>query len=395
MAGEGFARLNVPRLPVYLAVGALSGLAVKSLVETANVAFPVVSAVALGVIGFIAGSHLVWRSIKPRIRAIASQVIGMTVVVPVVVGVAVFTLLPSVPAEARLAAAIMAGTVMLALSPPEAIAVISESRSAGPFTKLVLGATVVMDVVVVSAFSMSLMVSKALVGDGGSASEVLMSVVAGLVLAVLAGLLVGVLLRVIVARVRSAIVVGVLIVAISALAAWLAEYAMHMAQAGLGIEVEIEALLVCMIAGLLVANLSRTPERFAGVLESLAPWVYVVFFTLTGLGLHLEALIAAAVPAAVLWILRVAGLWAGSSAAMVVAKEPPVVRRVAWRAFVPQAGIALALASTIAVEFPTAGPAFSTLIIATVVLNEATGPFFLRSALRAVGETEPEGEMLS
>ena len=202
LAGEGFARLNVPRLPVYLAVGALSGLAVKSLVETANVAFPVVSAVALGVIGFIAGSHLVWRSIKPRIRAIALQVIGMTVVVPVVVGVAVFTLLPSVPAEARLAAAIMAGTVMLALSPPEAIAVISESRSAGPFTKLVLGATVVMDVVVVSAFSMSLMVSKALVGDGGSASEVLISVLAGLALAIIAGVLVGVVLRTIVARVN-------------------------------------------------------------------------------------------------------------------------------------------------------------------------------------------------
>ena len=182
----------------------------------------------------------------------------MTVAVPVVVGVAVFTLLPSVPAEARLAAAIMAGTVMLALSPPEAIAVISESRSVGPFTKLVLGATVVMDVVVVSAFSMSLMVSKALVGDGGSASEVLMSVVAGSRSPSSPDCSWALVLRAIVARVRSAIVVGVLIVAISALAAWLAEYAMHIAQAGLGIEVEIEALLVCMIAGLFVANLSAT-----------------------------------------------------------------------------------------------------------------------------------------
>ena len=284
---------------------------------------------------------------------------------------------------------------MIALSPPEAIAVISESRAVGPFTKLVLGATVVMDVVVVSAFSMALMVSKSLVGEGGSASEVVISVVAGLVLAIVAGLLVGLLLRAVVERMPSAVAVGVLVVAISAFAAWLAEYAMHAAQASLGVEVEIEALLVCMIAGIFVANTAREPERFAGILEKLAPWVYVVFFTLTGLGLHLEALIAAAVPAAVLWTLRVAGLWAGSSAAMAIAKEPPVVRRVAWRAFVPQAGIALALASTIAVEFPTAGPAFSTLIIATVVLNEATGPFFLRSALRAAGETEPEGEILS
>ena len=186
-----------------------------------------------------------------------------------------------------------------------------------------------------------------------------------------------------------------LIVAISALAAWLAELTIHTAQVRLGIEVEIEALLVCMIAGLFVANRSLKPERFAEILEKLAPWVYVVFFTLTGLGLHLEALIAAAVPAAILWALRVAGLWVGSTAAMAAAKEPPLVRRIAWRAFVPQAGIALALAATIAVEFPEAGPAFSTLIIATVVINEASGPFFLRSSLRAAGETEPEGEILS
>ena len=279
----------------------------------------------------------------------------------------------------------MAGTVMIALSPPEAIAVISESRAVGPFTKLVLGATVVMDVVVVSAFSMSLMVSKALVGEGAPHRKSCQRV-AGLVLAIVAGLLVGLLLRAVIERVPSAVVIGGLVIVISAFAAWLAEYAMHAAQVGLGVEVEIEALLVCMIAGIFVANLSRKPDQFAGILDKLAPWVYVVFFTLTGLGLHLEALVAAAVPAAILWTLRVAGLWAGSSAAMALAKEPPVVRRVAWRAFVPQAGIALGPCSTIAVEFPKAGPAFSTLIIATVVLNEASGPFFLRSAFRAVGE---------
>jgi hypothetical protein len=53
----------------------------------------------------------------------------------------------------------------------------------------------------------------------------------------------------------------------------------------------------------------------------------------------------------------------------------------------PQAGIALALAATIAADFPAGGEQLSTIIIATVVLNEASGPFFLRSALHATGET--------
>jgi hypothetical protein len=118
----------------------------------------------------------------------------------------------------------------------------------------------------------------------------------------------------------------------------------------------------------------------------MAPAVYVVFFTLTGLGLHLDAILAAAGAAAVLWLVRLVGMLLSSTAAMAWAGEPPVVRRVAWRAYMPQAGIALALAATIAADFPAYGPLLSTVIIATVVLNEASGPFFLQSALRATGE---------
>jgi uncharacterized membrane protein len=68
--------------------------------------------------------------------------------------------------------------------------------------------------------------------------------------------------------------------------------------------------------------------------------------------------------------------------------------RVAWKAFMPQAGIALALAATIAEEYPSFGDVLATVVIGTVVLNEAIGPFFLWSALTAVGETAPSKELL-
>ncbi len=394
-AGELFARFHIPRLPIYLAVGAASGLLVTSAVETANLTFPILNPVALCVIGFIAGSHLIWRIISPRVKPIALQVSFMTLVVPLVVGTAVYVLIPGdVPANVRLAAAILAGTVMVALSPPEAIAIISESKSAGPFTGLVLGATVVMDVVVVTAFSITLTIAKALTGTATSAAELAATILLGIGLAVAGGLLVGLLLRALVQRVGSDSVVTALIIVFAAVAAWLAFAAGEWAHARLSLELEIEPLLIAMIAGVFVANLSSAAGRFAGILERLAPWVYVVFFTLTGLGLHVETLIAAAAPALLLWVLRIGGLWTGSKMAMTLAKEPPVVKRVAWRAFVPQAGIALALASTITLEFPKAGPVLSAIIIGTIVLNEASGPFFLRSALTAAGETVPEGEML-
>jgi hypothetical protein len=185
---------------------------------------------------------------------------------------------------------------------------------------------------------------------------------------------------------------AVLIVMAAAVSVWLAVLAVHWAETRLDVHAEVESLLVAMIAGVLVAN-TVAEARLAGLLERLAPPVYVVFFTLTGLGLHLDALLAAAAPAALLWVVRGGGLWVGSRAAMTLAGQPDEVRRVAWKAFVPQAGIALALAATVAEEFPTLGPTFATVVIGTVVLNEAIGPFFLRSALTDLGETRSIEEL--
>jgi hypothetical protein len=385
-AGELGAKVHIPRLPVYLAVGALASVVVADAEEGAQLSFPTVSTVSLAFIGFVAGSHLVWKVVQPRLKPIAAQVVGMSLVVPVVVGVAVFLLAPVDETDVRIAGAILAGTVMLALSPPEAIAVIGESRSEGPFTRLVLGSTVVMDVVVVSAFSVTLLIAEGLVGTGTSASELAISVAAVLGLALLGGAIIGVLLRTVIERGLPDFWIGVLIVVVAGIDAALAPRFTEWADEALGINIEIDSLLIAMIAGVIVVNWTTRPERFERILERMVPWVYVIFFTLTGLGLHLEAIVAAASAAALLWVLRLSGLFIGSTAAMHLVDEPPVVRRVAWRAYMPQAGIALALAATIASDFPEGGEQLSTIIIAVVVLNEATGPFFLRSALRATGE---------
>ena len=209
-------------------------------------------------------------------------------------------------------------------------------------------------------------------------------------LALLGGVIIGVLLRTVIERGLNDFWIGVLIVAVAGLDAALAPRFTEWADSVLGINIEIDSLLIAMVAGVIVVNWTSAPERFERILERMVPYVYVIFFTLTGLGLHLDAIVAAAGAAAVLWVLRLSGLFVGSTAAMTIVKEPAVVRRVAWRAYMPQAGIALALAATIASDFPEGGEQLSTIIIAVVVLNEASGPFFLRSALRATGEAPVE-----
>jgi NhaP-type Na+/H+ or K+/H+ antiporter len=393
LAGEVLAKRHIPRLPVYLAVGALAGLVISNLRDDAHVAFPHVSSVALGVIGFVAGSHLVWPTIRPHLRAIALQVAGMSLAVPLLAAGVVVIVLRDQETSLTIATALLVGTVMLALSPPEAIAIISEYRASGPFTQLVLGATVVMDVVVVVAFSVAMTVTSGLLGEGLSVGDLVASVVVGLLLSAIAGLVVGGLLYLIVRHTGGFHSAALLIVVAAAVSVWLAVVAVRWAEERLDVHAEVESLLVAMIGGVIVANASAG-ERLHHLLERLAPPVYVVFFTLTGLGLHLDALLAAAAPAALLWVVRGGGLWVGSRAAMTIAGESKEVRRVAWKAYMPQAGIALALAATVAEAYPTFGEIFATVVIGTVVLNEAIGPFFLRSALTDMGETAPTEELL-
>lgn len=396
LAGEALARVRVPRLPVYMAVGAAVGMVNSSADDAADLALPVFNPAMLFLIGLIAGSHLIWGEIRPQLKPISLQVVGLSICVPLAVGAYVFfTIAQSVPSATRLAVAILAGSIMLALSPPVAIAVVSEAQAAGPFTRFILGTTVVMDIMVVSLFAVAITIAKALLGRSAttSTSGLAATIGLGIGLAVLGGVLLGLLLRVVVRttpKTPAAVLSGLL----AGLGVWLVNATEGLARSRFGLDLEIELLLVATVAGLLVANFSRDRDTFAEILDGLAPWAYVVFFTLVGLGLHVDTLLAAIGSAAALWALRIVGLWAGSTAAMAVAKQAPAVRRTAWRAFVPQAGIALALASSVSEEFPKIGPLLSAVIIGTIVLNEVTGTFFLRSALRANGETRALREVL-
>jgi Trk K+ transport system NAD-binding subunit len=94
-----------------------------------------------------------------------------------------------------------------------------------------------------------------------------------------------------------------------------------------------------------------------------------------------------------LFILRALGIAGGSLLGSRWAGEPTRLSTIYWAAFITQAGIALGLAREVAVQFPTLGDAFATLIISVVVINEIVGPLFLKWGLRRAREThEPDAD---
>ncbi|MFZ1397994.1 MAG: NAD-binding protein, partial [Candidatus Promineifilaceae bacterium] len=102
--------------------------------------------------------------------------------------------------------------------------------------------------------------------------------------------------------------------------------------------------------------------------------------------LKLDILLTTLPVALALFVVRASGIGIGSFLGGKIAGEPAEFNKYAWMGLITQAGIALGLAREVAVEFPTLGDAFATLVISVVVLNEIFGPMFLKSALRRAGE---------
>jgi Kef-type K+ transport system membrane component KefB len=125
--------------------------------------------------------------------------------------------------------------------------------------------------------------------------------------------------------------------------------------------------------------------------ESASLPVYILFFTVAGASIHLEAIPAFALPTAALVLTRAVGLHAGTSLASKIAGAPEVVQRWAGFGLLPQAGLAIALALLFARTFPSFGQEAGTLVLAIVAVNELVAPALLRVAYVRSGESRPEG----
>lgn len=398
--GSFFSKYGLPYITGYLLAGMLAGPFVFDLMQSADTErLRFIDELSLAVIAFIAGSELYLKELRSRLRPIMLNTAGVILIAPILLGVVLFVATDFIDftsdfsTERRVAVAILGATILLALSPASTIAVIQEVRARGQFTKTILSMTVVMDVVIIVFFAISAAIAAAIIDGSGFSASFLGALVLDLIVALVAGIIVGNLLA---ASLSAAIPPWPKIGAILGigLAVFVLAFEITDLTKEAGLELHLEPLLVSMIGGFYVTNFTNYRAQFEDLLHDVSPLVYVAFFTLTGVALKLDILIATGGIATILFVVRMFSIFLGSYAGGTLAGEPAKFKQNAWLGLVTQAGIALGLAREVAVEFPELGDAFATLIISVVVLNEIFGPLFLKSALRRVGEThEPsEGE---
>ena len=391
LVGDAVTLAGLPAITGYLLAGMVFGPyvfgwvdPVFSVLSRESVsALRLLDAVALGLIALTAGGELRISAVKRHWHSISGVLGGQVILVfaGMVGGVLIardtFPALNAYSKETALAAALLFATVALANSPAVVLAIIQECRSRGPVTDVVLAVTVVKDVVVIALFIVVLSVAALLTGaNGGFQGGVLLGLGWEVGGSLGAGLLLGWLVAMYlkhVAHEAPLLILAVAFVAVTLLPAW-----------------HLSGILACIVAGFYIENFSEHGDDLIRAIERHALPVYVVFFTMAGAGLDLEALATTWPLALYLAGLRLGLTAAGTALGAAWAGSPVNVVKHGWSGFVAQAGVTLGFAVLIQQRLPGIGEDIMTVILAMVAINQLLGPVLFRLGLRLAREIGAE-----
>lgn len=404
--GWWFTRIKLPLITGFLFAGILAGPYLLNIIpEGAISGLKFIDELALAYIAFSAGSELVVRQIKSRLKTIRYITIGLVSATFCISSFAFFLLsgvipfIREMPPVHRAAVSILIGAIMVARSPSSAIAVVNELRAKGPFTKTALGVTVIMDVVVIVLYSISESMAETVLTNEGLNLGFILVLFAELSLTLISGYLFSFLLRFFLSL-RSNRWLKTLLIMSAGFGVFIVSIKFeHFTLEYLPFGILLEPLLICMLAGFLTANYSAYRTELVKVLHDIGPYVYVAFFTLTGVSLRIDVLAQCWTIALILFCVRLVSIFIGSFSGSFIAGESMKENKIAWMCYITQAGVGLGLAKQVSNQFPVWGEVAATIIIAVIVLNQVAGPPFFKWALhimkeaRSVSGTESSGNV--
>ncbi len=371
VGGEIFSRIRLPRVTGWIATGIalraghLEGLAPESLVR-----FAPFTDFVLGYIAFTVGAVLRRTTLRNAGSRLSLLVLAELLVTPALVTWALH-----IGAGLPMETSMVLGAIAVAGAPGTTVVVAQDARARGVFTKTLLAAVPLMDMLAVGTFAFVLAYLHGPHGPtlgpalASAAIEVSKALAVGVALAALA-----------LALVRTVVgpaYLGPAMVA-TILGAW-----------GLAGVLDTSSILACTFAGITVSNMRHHTARATKVyLQPLGGVLFAGFFTLAGMRLDFTLLAPMATAVALFFVMRVAGKSAAAYLAMTAARMPSSIRRYLGLALMPHGGVAVGLILLVQEDPRLASmhDVVATVGLAALAINQLVGPMATRFALGRAGE---------
>lgn len=389
-----FQKIKFPLVTGLILTGIISGTSLLNFIKLETIGnLHFLNDLALSIIAFSAGSELYLDDLRSRIKSIKWMVLSQLIITFIICSIVIYFISNQIPFMALLPSAtkigisILFATIFVARSPSSAIAIINEMRANGPFTKTVMGVTVVKDVMVIILFAICFSLAKTLIKGEAISLLFLLILILELLVTIGFGYLFGKILQIPFAikskpRTKSALIlaIGFSIYLFTNLIKTYSVIWFHQ-------EIVLEPLLIAIIAGFVLTNYSKHRIEFSELLHKIGPTIYIIFFTLTGASLDINVLFSVFGIAISLFILRLITMMIAGVIGVYAANDDKKYTLISWMPYITQAGVALGLATVVSKEFPDWGTQFETIIIAMIIIGQLFGDLLFKFALNYVKES--------
>ena len=374
-----FQRLGIPQVVGFILIGVLLGPSLLNVVPLElSEQLIIVSEIALGLIGFDIGSHLLFSELRRLGRSILFILVFEAFGTFALVTLGIYLLTQS------WYTAFIFGALASATAPAATVDVLAEYDAKGPLTTTLLAVVGMDDALALLLFSIAAAFAESLLAQSGPPSVVqileLPLIEIGGSLLVGGGL--GLLLDRIMCRMKvqhdaMAVSIGVLLLGV-----------------GLSEAFGFSLILTSMIMGVVVVN--RCPDHGRHIrytIEQAGPVIYVLFFTLVGARFQISLLPTMGLLGIAYIVLRSAGKFFGAWMGGTLGGAKRVVRNKLGLGLLSQAGVAIGLALASSRRFSAYGPegeALGALVInvitATTFVVQIVGPICVKWAISRAGE---------
>jgi len=373
LAMEGLGRrVRIPQVTLLILVGMVVGEPGLDLLPpaAAETWYPVISDLALLIVGFLLGRHLA----LPVLRRYGRRLLWFSLCA--VLGAVGMVALVLVLVDTPLPLALVLAGIAPATAPAAVLNVVEETDARGAYTEIMLGVVAINNALALIAFDLLLAASDTLVEDQAPMAS-LISGGQALLGAVAIGLGVGLPAGRLMPRVRSGESME------------LATLGLVLACGGLALWADASYLLAAIALGAALVNSGpRDPRPFETVQQIDWPFL-ALFFVFTGASSHPEILLSIGLTGILYILSRIAGLTLGTWVGGWLGRAPSSQRRWLGPAILPQAGLALGMAMIAGDHLPEWGDTLMAVVVGSTVLFELVGPILTRVSLSRAGDIPP------
>ena len=374
LIGKGTHFLKITGVVGYIITGIIIGPDVLGIIQLTTVEIETMTNLALGFVAFIIGGELTISLFRKMEKSIIAIIIGESLGAFIVVFLGVYLL------TNNLILSIIFAAMAPASAPAGTVAVLQEYRAKGKLTNAMLAVVGFDDGFAILIYAFSIAIAGVVLSGVFSVSNLIINPVIDIGGALLIGIVIGAVLALILKRLierEEIIVVSVTAILITA---------------GLSILLDVSLILACMALGVIVVNIFHQANKpVFDHIKSISLPVYILFFIIAGINLHLGLLLTIGALGAIYIICRIIGKMTGSYLTALASKADPVIRNNIGFGILSQAGVAIGLAllashNLASLGMPEMGTLIVTTIAATTVVFEIIGPLSARFAIMRAGE---------